>query len=300
MNTLKPRKYELEFFIADEVEISSFRDEMASMEHPFFALKGGNTKIREYRNGNITVIVKPTADGLATIFDKDVWIYVISKLQESMNIDQDISRTVCFTPYDFFIKTNRTISGRTYQELEKALDRLKGTTIKTNISYSKEKQEIIGFGLIDSWQILDEKKGKLDIGMVKVTLPDWLYQALYNKKLLKISPDYFRIRKAIDRRIYEIARKHCGLQNEFIISLDKLHLKTGSTSLLKMFRHNIKQLAKKNDLPDYEIRYDPLSDTVIFYNRNNNINLSSYISKINMIKCNNYIINSLSAKKKKN
>ncbi|BBI93008.1 putative plasmid replication initiator protein [Serratia symbiotica str. Tucson] len=268
LRTLRPRKHELEFFIADEVELSSFRDEMASMEHPFFALKGGDTKIRKYTNGNVTVIVKPTADGLATVFDKDVWIYSISKLQEAMNNHQEISRTVCFTPYDFFVTTNRTISGRTYQELEKALDRLKGTTIKTNIVYSEEKQESIGFGLIDSWRIIEDKKGKLDVGMVEITLPDWLYQALHKKKMLKISQDYFRIRKAIDRRLYEIARKHCGNQGEFTISLEKLHLKTGSTALLKMFRHNIKQLAKANDLPDYSIRYDVKADMVIFNNRN--------------------------------
>ncbi|HGJ5882258.1 replication initiator protein A [Arsenophonus sp.] len=268
LKTLRPRKHELEFFIADEVELSSFRDEMASMEHPFFALKGGDTKIRKYTNGNVTVIVKPTADGLATIFDKDVWIYIISKLQEAINNHKEISRTVFFTPYDFFVTTNRNKGGRSYDELRKTLSRLKGTMIETNIFYSEEKQESIGFGLIDSWRILEEKKGNLDIGMIEVTLPDWLYQALHKKKMLKISPDYFRIRKAIDRRLYEIARKHCGNQGEFTISLDKLHLKTGSTALLKMFRHNIKQLAKANDLPDYSIRYDSKADMVIFSNRN--------------------------------
>ncbi|HGJ5877331.1 MAG TPA: replication initiator protein A [Arsenophonus sp.] len=268
LRTLRPRKHKLEFFIADEVELSSFRDEMASMEHPFFALKGGDTKTRIYKNGNITVTVESTSSGMATIFDKDVWIYSISKLQEAMNNHEEISRTVCFTPYDFLITTNREIGGRTYQELEKALKRLSGTRITTNIVYFDEKQESVGFGLIDSWRILEEKKGKLDIGMIEITLPDWLYQALHKKKMLKISPDYFRIRKAIDRRLYEIARKHCGNQGEFIIALDKLHLKTGSTALLKMFRHNIKQLEKANDLPDYSIRYDTDEDKVIFNNRN--------------------------------
>ncbi|PAV02300.1 RepB family plasmid replication initiator protein [Arsenophonus sp. ENCA] len=268
LRTLRPRKHELEFFIADEVELSSFRDEMASMEHPFFAMKGGDTKTRKYKNGNITVTVEPTSSGMATIFDKDVWIYSISKLQEAMNNNEEISRTICFTPYDFLVTTNREIGGRTYNELEKSLKRLAGTRITTNIVYSDEKQESIGFGLIDSWRILEEKKGNLDIGMIEVTLPDWLYQALHKKKMLKISPDYFRIRKAIDRRLYEIARKHCGNQGEFTISLEKLHLKTGSTALLKMFRHNIKQLAKVNDLPDYSIRYDAKADMVIFNNRN--------------------------------
>lgn len=267
LKTLRPRKHDLDFFIADEVELSTFRDEMTSMEHPFFALKSGDTNIRRYENNNVSVIVKPNSDGLATIFDKDIWIYSISKLQSAINNNEEISRTVCFTPYDYFLTTNRDMGGKNYKLLEKSLSRLKGTTITTNIVHTEDKQETVQFGLIDSWRLVEEKKGKLDVGMVEVTLPDWLYQALSKKKILKISADYFRIRKAIDRRIYEIARKHCGSQNDFQISLEKLHLKSGSSSILKSFRHNIKQLSKVNDLPDYNITFDAASDNVIFTNR---------------------------------
>lgn len=268
LKTLRPRKHEIEFFIADEVELLSFRDEIASMEHPFFAMKGGDTKTREYKNGNITLIVRPSSGiGLATVFDKDIWIYSISKLQEAMNNNQKISRTVYFTPYDFFVTTNRDKSGRAYEDLRKALARLAGTRVETNIIHSDESRKIENFGLIDKWVIFDKKKGNLNIGMVEVILPDWLYQTFHKKKILKISPDYFRIRKAIDRRLYEIARKHCGNQGEFMVILEKLHLKTGSTALLKMFRYNIKQLAQTNDLPDYNIRYDAKTDMVIFNNR---------------------------------
>ncbi|EHH3086447.1 replication initiator protein A [Salmonella enterica] len=265
LKTLRPKKYtEQEFFIADEMAITSFRDELASMEHPFFALKGGDTKVREYKNGNVSVTVKPNADGLATVFDKDIWIYAISKLQQAIFEEKPISRTIAFTPYDFFVTTNRDKGGRSYDELRKSLERLAGTRVQTNIVYSPEKQETENFGLIDKWRILEEKKGKLDIGMVEVTLPDWLYQGVTQTKILKISPDYFRIRKAIDRRLYEIARKHCGYQKEFTISLELLHMKAGSSALLKMFRHNVKQLAKMNDLPDYAVTYDVQNDTVKF------------------------------------
>ncbi|WGL99829.1 replication initiator protein A (plasmid) [Arsenophonus sp. aPb] len=271
MKTLRPLKHkQLEFFIADEVNIYAFRDEMASMEHPFFALKGGDTKDREYKNGNVTVNVRSNSLGLATIFDKDVWIYAISKLQEAINNNEPISRTVVFTPYDFFVTTNRNKSGRSYIELEKALSRLKGTTIKTNIVYSVDEQETVEFGLIDSWRIVEKQKGKLDIGMVEITLPNWLYQAITKTKVLQISPDYFRIRKAIDRRLYEIARKHCGSQHEFIISLEKLHSKIGSSRELRKFKFDIKQLAKINDLPDYEISLDIVTDKVTFKNRKQN------------------------------
>jgi len=269
LKTLRPYKHkQLEFFIADDVDICTFRDEIASMEHPFFALKAGDTRDREYKNRNVTVTVKPNSDGLATVFDKDIWIYSISKLQEAINNNQPISRTIAFTPYDFFVTTNRDKSGRAYEDLRKALARLAGTRIETNIIYSDSSKKTENFGLIDKWVILEEKKGNLNIGMVEVVLPNWLFEALEKKQILKISVDYFRIRKAIDRRIYEIARKHCGNQPEFAISLEKLHLKTGSTSLLKMFRYNVKQLAKSNDLPDYEVLFNVLNDKVTFKNRN--------------------------------
>lgn len=277
LKTLRPRKHkQIDFFIADQVDVASFRDEMASMEHPFFALRGGDKETRRYKNGNITVTVAPNAEyGMATVFDKDVWIYVISKLQQAINNDEPISRTICFTPYDFFVTTNRDKGGRAYKELEKSLERLAGTRITTNIIYSEEKQESIGFGLIDSWRIIEEKKGNLDIGMVEVTLPNWLYQAIAQTKVLKISPDYFRIRKAIDRRIYEIARKHCGNQKEFSINIISLYEKTGSTSNKSEFKRMLKKLTKANDLPDYEVIYDSETDRVIFKNRNSKDEIDS-------------------------
>lgn len=183
MKTLRPCKHALEFFIADGVKLSSFRDDIASMEHPFFAMRGGDTKIRRYENGDVTLVIRPPSTiGLATVFDKDIWIYSISKLQEAINSRKEINRTVCFTPYDFFIITNRDRGGRAYCDLRKALSRLAGTRIETNIVYSGDFRKTENFGLIDHWAILEDKKGKLGIGMVEVTLPIWLYQALCKKK----------------------------------------------------------------------------------------------------------------------
>lgn len=273
MNTLKPIKHQqIEIFLADEVEISTIRDEIASMEHPFFALKGGDNRTREYKNGKVTVTIRSTELGIATIFDKDIWIYAISKLQHAINNGEIVNRKIYFTPYDFLVTTNREVGGKTYKDLEKALHRLKGTVITTNIKHSEEKQDTFSFGLIDSWRMLEEKKGKLDIGMIEVVLPNWLFEALEKRQILKISMDYFRIRRAIDRRIYEIARKHCGNQYECEISLEKLYLKSGSTASKAEFKRSIKNLARDNKLPDYEVIFDNAREIVVFKNRSPNIN----------------------------
>lgn len=133
-------------------------------------------RIREHKSGSVSITVRPAAEiGLATIFDKDVWLFAISKLQEAINNNEPISKTVVFTPYDYLFQTNREIGGRMYRELKNSLSRLKGTTVKTNISHSPDEHVIREFGLIEEWMIVENKKGKMDVGIISVTLPDWLY-----------------------------------------------------------------------------------------------------------------------------
>ena len=50
--------------------------------------------------------------------------------------------------------------------------------------------------------------------------------------------------------------------------MDKLQLKTGSTSTKEKFKFNIKNLAQENNLPDYEIELDVKKNIVKFKNRN--------------------------------
>jgi len=95
--------------------------------------------------------------------------------------------------------------------MHQAFDRLRGTSITTNIKTNG--QEITeGFGIIDNYKIVvDDPQSKRMIEL-EVTLSEWLYNSVLGKEILSINRDYFRLRKPIDRRIYEIARKHCGKQ----------------------------------------------------------------------------------------
>ena len=102
---------------------------------------------------------------------------------------------------------------------------------------------------------------------VEVTLPNWLFRSVKAKNVLTLSPNYFRIRKPMDRRIYELARKHCGTQKSWQCSLNVLHEKSGSTAPLRNFRVAVKVLADSNELPDYSVAFDADADFVIFHRR---------------------------------
>ena len=253
-----------DFYIADLLDLAP-KNDMASMEHPLFALKAGDKRVREYRRGGVSVKVMPGTYGCATIHDKDVWIYCISQLIEGINRGrEDVSRTVRFTAYDFLVTTNRRTDGDAYKRMADAMGRLAGTRIETNIE-TAEIREREGFGLVDAWRVVEKKGGRMVA--VEVTLPDWLFRSVQARHVLTLSPDYFRIRKPLDRRIYELARKHCGAQPKWRVSIKTLYEKSGSTDALRNFRGAVKALAESGELPDYRMAFDAESDAVTFYAR---------------------------------
>lgn len=190
--------YEGDLFIAESGDLPFIKDDTASMEYPIFALKAKDTRTikwdMETSKGVITTIIRPSAElGRATIFDKDIWIYLISKLIQAKKQGEKVERVVKFQSADFMRATNKSIGGRQFALLKDSLNRLAGTRIETNIK-TGDMLEAKGFGLIDSWEIID--KGKNDIPLsVAVELPKWLFRSVENYEVLSISPDYFRLKK---------------------------------------------------------------------------------------------------------
>ncbi|MQU51317.1 replication initiator protein A, partial [Pseudomonas sp. FSL A6-1183] len=82
---------------------------------------------------------------------------------------------------------------------------------------------------------------------------EWLYNAVQAFDVLTIHPDYFRLRKPIARRVYELARKHCGRQAKWTIGLPLLLDKSGSRGSIYEFHEALKKLAEANILPEYRI-----------------------------------------------
>jgi len=266
MSHLRPDRHpQGDFFTADVLDAHP-RDDLGSMEHPLFALRAGDHRIRQYEHRGTTVTVKPGWDGCATIHDKDLWIYCISQLVTALNRGrEDPGPTIRFTAYDFLASTNRGTSGRSYERMAAALERLQGTVIQTSVETGRRREKS-GFGLVESWRVI-ERDDRERMVAVEVTLPRWLYRAVQEREVLAISRDYFRLRKPLDRRVYELVRKHCGRQRKWTVSLEVLHRKTGSADKLYKFRAAVKALAESNQLPDYRLRYDGEKDTLTAYAR---------------------------------
>lgn len=267
VNPLLPIRHpNRDFFACDIFDaLPYFKDDQASMEHPVFSLstKPDMRTLYYEHNGN-SITIKPSVDGLATIYDKDILLYCASYLRAAIQEGYEPKQQVQFTAYDLLISTNRSTDGDSYERLKDAFNRLRGTTIITNIKTGGLQIEK-GFGVIDSWEIVKETLSGRVIA-VEVKLSDWTYNSILANELLTINREYFRLRRPLDRRIYELARKHCGDQSSWKIGLGILQKKIGSNAPLKKFRLNVRQTIETNHLPDYNIALGD-DDIVTFTNR---------------------------------
>ena len=244
-----------DFFVCDFAGVAPKHD-LASMEHPLFSLSTRpDRRILSYRHNAVSVTVTPSVRGRATIFDADILIFCISQLMAGLNAGRAVSRTLTLTAHDLLLATGRETSGDSYRRLKEAFERLAGTRITTNIVTGD--QEITkGFGLIEAWEIVRKTRGGRMVS-VRITLSDWLYQAVLGRSVLTLNRDYFGLRKPLERRIYELARKHCGRQRTWRVSVETLLKKSGSTSPRRVFRAMVREIIKKDNLPDYRLEEEP-------------------------------------------
>lgn len=260
-----------DFFTADLLDFA-LKSDQASMGTPFFSLATKpDMSIFEWssKDGSHSLRISPSEFGRATQMDKDVLIYIISQMMEAENRGREDfkNKRIRFTVYNYLVTTNKTTGGKDYARLEMALDRLRNTSIKTNIETNKIKIQS-GFGFIDNWTTVEVSTTGGPISVVEVTLSDWIFNAVQAHEVLKLNSDYFRLRKPLEKRLYELARKHCGQQPTWKISFKLLHEKSGSSSSLREFRRMVREIVEKNtSFPDYRITLDNEKDQVIFWTR---------------------------------
>jgi plasmid replication initiation protein len=256
--TLLPDRHrEPDLFVCDILDATP-KSDRASMEHPLFSLSvKKDMNAFEYEQGNVKVVITPAPNvGRANVFDRDILIYVLSQLMAAKNEGQQIGRRVQISAYDLLKATNRHTTGQAYNTLKNAILRLRYTQIETNI-HENGLGEWRGISFITDARIVKEDKtGRLL--NVELEVGAWLIKAIESQNVLTLSRRYFQLRKPMERRLYELARKHCGVQRVWRIGLDKLQHKTGSSSTSKEFKRLVKAICltdeEQSHMPDYNFR----------------------------------------------
>lgn len=249
-----------DLFALDSPLLTEVRGERSLMAFPFFALsKGKWTKPLAYKTDAVSIEIVATAKGVATIYDKEVLLYIASLMVAKLEAGVGVSQDFYFTAHDLFRVTGVNGSARSYARLSDALERLQGTQIKTNIEAGGEGQAGF-FSWLSEAQLhyTKTKTGDKRLKAVKVRLCDWLYRAiLRDRRVLDYAPTYFQL-GPIERRLYEVARSAC-VHGAVDVDLDELRLQLGYQSSLKHFRYELKRIADEDSIPGFT--FDLLENT---------------------------------------
>lgn len=241
------------------------KDQRETMERPFFSLqKRKRVKPIEYSSPDGETWVKIEAIpayGMATIWDADILIWAASTLNRMREQGaNDIPRTLRTTSYDLLRAIKRDTSGRAYQELQAALQRLQTTSISTSIRAPKRRTKA-GFNWLDKWTLEVDPDTDQPRGMT-ITLSDWVYEGIMGERsLLTMHQDYFLLTGGLERALYRIARKHAGNQKGgWTCRVEVLRDKTGSDSKPKEFNRMLRKVVEADQLPDYAMEMATTAD----------------------------------------
>ncbi len=233
------------------------KDDRALMEFPFFSLtKQPRMEPLVYDDGKVRIEVQSGAKGMATIWDKDLLIYLVSIVNDRLERSLPVQREVAFKARDFLQITGRGLDGAAYRGFMACLDRLRSTTITTSITAGGRR--VRGFGWIDNYDVIERelKGGKEVMAAVEITLNKWLFDAIVeDRRVLTINSAYFALTGGLERRLYELARKHCGQQDCWTISLPRLAEKCGSSRELRKFKAELVEISKRDGIPDYTLAF---------------------------------------------
>jgi plasmid replication initiation protein len=243
-----------DLFYLDSPLTSEIRGERSLMAFPFFALsKTAWMKPLTYSHANVAIEVRPSAKGVATIYDKEIVLYIASLMAAKIERGEEVGQDFIFTAHDLFSVTGSNHSARSYQRLSEALERLQGTQIKTNIEAGGEGEE--GFFSWLSEARLHYSKtrtGERRLKAVKVRLCDWLHRAiLRDKQVLAYAAAYFQL-GPVERRIYEVA---CATAEDGRLEIDlaTFRLQVGYQNPLANFRAAMKAIAQADAIPDFQV-----------------------------------------------
>ncbi|WP_254602530.1 replication initiator protein A [Sphingomonas bacterium] len=247
-----------DLFRLDSPLYGDIQGERTVAEFPFFALtKRAQMEPMTFESDIARIEINPSKTGVATIYDKEILLYIASLMVGRLENGETIERVVSFTANDLFRMTGTSRSSRSYMSLKASLSRLQGTQIITNIETGGE-----GSDSAFSWLLKADIKykklpsGEREVTHIEVMLCDWLHRAiLTDRRIAAYHDDFFKL-GPIERRLYELAKFNCVDGTRFEADTVDLAGRVGCSlepRSIESFKRTLREVAKNQSLPEYSI-----------------------------------------------
>lgn len=244
----------------------STKDSRSLMDVAVFRLskrdkRAGETIRHELTDGYVEIKAGP--DGMASIWDYDIMLMAISYLTEAQNRHRagqgdKPSRVLRPNVAEILKFCRRSDGGRQYEEIEKALDRLKNTSLKIVRTRKGRGGRVMrmaeGEGLLSNYRVASYAENGA-VAAVEIEVPNWIYREVVESKhpeVLTVHPDYFLIEPGIGRYLYRLARRVAG-NGRARWSFKLIYERSGSVGTFKEFCRILRRLIDANDLPEYRL-----------------------------------------------
>jgi plasmid replication initiation protein len=247
-----PGEVQLKLFSALFTDIAT-RDTQDTMEVPFLSLSKRRFKsIRYNANGVEVTVTGGEPYGIATIWDWDLIMWLLSQIRQALDNGEEVSRKIRFHRSTFLKDARRAAGGAQYKRLEESITRLKNTNIVTTIR-AKHGRTVM-FSWIEYAEIGRDEKGQLQDAVV--VIPTWLFEAICTQTLvLTLHPDYFLLTGGLERWLYRLIRKQAGNNPQgWNWKFTTLHNRSGSTQRFSDFSRDLRKILAAGEILDYEIK----------------------------------------------
>lgn len=245
-----------DLFRLDSPLYGDVQGERTVAEFPFFALsKKKQMKPMVFESEDVRIQINPGSDGIATIYDKDLLLYLASLMAERADQGETVEQSLTFTANDLFRVTDTNASARSYTSLRASLQRLQGTQIITNIETGGEGQEG-AFSWVLKYDIkyIKDSRGERRVKAIEVMVCDWLYRAiLTDRRIAAYHLGFFKL-GPIERRLYELALFNCQDGQDYVIQIGALAARVGcATDVrgLENLKKELRKIADQETLPEY-------------------------------------------------
>ena len=246
----------------------------ALIELPIFSL-AGHLVGRNYDqstwswksiDGLCTVAVQPGKTGRASLFDKDILIFLISQNANALasGRGKSKSRVLRLDVHRYLMSLQRTVNPVDYERFMAGLERLRTTRI-TSENWSNDGGGAAEFNIIESWIVIDKDELKGRPITVDVTLSSWLFEIMDNGHIFPITRDYFQMQKPIVRRLYELARAHCDSLLTWNIDHERLYELSAYSSGFDFFCGDVNALYTTQNMPGFHLIIDSVNDLIRIY-----------------------------------